>query len=149
MFKLQNISDTTSEGQQNGADVGDKKKAAEAAARKELAKSARKKNTKNLKAKTFEITTRASRVLKPEDQRLKKFNLQNLKKVENQKELRFMMQEAGLLFMDKMTDLNLSMDQKCSEVAWMFKQFQKSGVFLHCDNIIFSAEGNTVGWFRW
>ena len=116
-------------------------------AQKELAKSAKKKNVRDVETNFFTFETRGSQVLKPEDQRLKKFTLQNLKNVQNQGELRFMIQEVNNLLSEKMKALNMSPEEKSEEVARMLKFYQKDGIFANCDHIIFYSQGNTVSFF--
>ena len=111
---------------------------------KSLAQVAKKKNVRDQENTHFEFKTRGSSVLKPENQRLQRFNLANFKKVETCMELQFMIQEMQSLVLEKMNSLGLSREEKATQVARLLKFYQKDGIFANCDNAIFYNIGNTV-----
>ena len=113
-------------------------------AQKGLSSKAAKKNVKS-EEPVVHLKTRKLSFLKPENQkRLKKFNLKNFNLVENKQELRFMGHEMVKMLDAKMSAMGLNPEEKAAEVAFYLKAFQTSGVFAHCDSMVFTSVGNTV-----
>ena len=91
------FSDTTEEGTKEcpstmAKNKSDEPKKSAPVSTNQLAQSAKKKNVRN-DDQHFEFKTRKAAIMKPENQRLKKFNLVNFRKVETRLELQFMLQE--------------------------------------------------------
>ena len=79
-----------------------------------MVQAAKKKNVRT-ENDHFEFKTRGSTIMKPENQRLQKFNLLNFKKVETKLELQFMLQEIHSLIAEKMTSLGISVEEKSED----------------------------------
>ena len=148
-IKFQVLSDTTDDMDKLGSKLAKEPvatKPAVATAAKKLAKNASKKNVKSSEP-AVQLKTRKNASLQPENQkRLKKFNLKNFNQVETKQELRFMGHEMVKMLGDKMEAMNLSTEEKASEVAFFLKSFQSMGIFAHCDTMVFCNVGNTVSY---
>ena len=111
-----------------------------------LAKSAAKRGDKTdeLPAGT---TTRKTAKLVPTSKNVAKFTLQNLAKAKTIEDLKFQLQENVSLIDAQFVKMDLSMHDRATMLAFMLKEFQRSNLFCHCDNIVYHLTGNTVRCF--
>ena len=108
-----------------------------------LAKSAAKRGDKtdDLPAGT---TTRQTAKLAPTSKAATKFTLQNLAKAKTLDDLKFQLQENVALIDSQFVKMDLSMHDRATMLAFMLKEFQRTNLFCHCDNIVYHLAGNTV-----